>query len=172
MPGRVDAQQLLAERARALAAPLIAEEQVDTIGALLVAVGKECFALELRHVHSIERTVELTPLSGVPEAWAGIANVHGTLYAILDLGRYLGVATDEDVAGGMLVLVHGAGIDVGLLVDDVSDVTRLRADEVGPSPNAGRGRRVVQGVTAELVALVDLDVLLSDPDLVVDDEAA
>jgi chemotaxis signal transduction protein len=57
-------------------------------------------------------------------------------------------------------------------VDEVLDVTWLRADALGPSPGAARGRTVVQGVTSDLVALLDLEALLSDPDLAVDDEVS
>jgi chemotaxis signal transduction protein len=145
---------------------------VQTTGVLLVAIGKERFALGLRRVLRIERAIELTAVPHVPAFWVGIANVHGTLYPILDLGRYLGVAAQSDVGDRMLVLVRAASIDAGLLVDDVSDVTWLRADEIGPAPSAARGRRVVEGVTCDLVALLDLETLLSDPDLAVDDEAA
>lgn len=165
-------ERILAERAQALAAPLHAEEPVETIGVLLVRVGKERYAIELAHVRAIERAGEPTPVPGVSEFWAGLANVHGALYAILDLGRYLGIESAPGVDEAMLVLVSGGGIAVGLQVDEVSDVTRLRGDEIEPSPSKGHGRRVVQGVTRDLVALLDVEELLADPALVVDDEAA
>jgi purine-binding chemotaxis protein CheW len=169
-PNGRDRERILAERARALAAPLHAEAEVETFGVLLVAVGKERYAFGLGHVLSIERVTELTPLPGVPDFWSGIANIHGTLYAVLDLGRYLGIATEAFGAEQMLVLATGGGIEVGLLVDEVSDVSWLRADEIDPAPSAGRGR-VLQGVTRELVALLDVQALLSDRDLIVDDGA-
>jgi chemotaxis signal transduction protein len=160
---------ILAERARVLAAPLEAEEQVETLGAVLLAVSDDRYAVELTHVLAIERAVELTPVPGVPDFWSGIANIHGTLYPVLDLGRYLGAAGSDPATEQMLMLVGGAGIEIGLLVDEVLDVTWLRADALGPSPSAARGRSVVQVVTSDLVALLDLEALLSDPDLAVDD---
>jgi purine-binding chemotaxis protein CheW len=167
-----DAARILAERARALAAPLQSEDRVETVGAVLVAVSENRYALELGHVLAIERGVELTPVPGVPRFWSGIANVRGTLYPILDLGRYLGATASHPATERMVVLVGGAGLEIGLLVDEVLDVTWLRADALGPSPGAARGRTVVQGVTSDLVALLDLEALLSDPDLAVDDEVS
>jgi chemotaxis signal transduction protein len=164
----VDPARVLEERARALARPLETEE-VATLGTLVVAVGNERYALDLEHVLAIERARELTPVPGVPESWAGMANVHGTLFPILDLGRYLGIARPRPAARRHLVLVHGGGIDVGLLVDDVSDVTLIRRDAIGAPPNVS-GRRVVYGVTSDLISLLDLEAVLADPDLVVDEE--
>jgi purine-binding chemotaxis protein CheW len=155
-PNTADSARILAERAHALATPLQSERPVATVGALLIAVGTERYALELDHVLAIEAVVELTPVPGVPGIWSGIANVHGTLYPILDLGRYLSARTLRAATAQMLVVVSGAGIDVGLLVDDVSDVTWLPADTIRPSPSTAHGRSVVQGVTPDFVALLDL----------------
>jgi purine-binding chemotaxis protein CheW len=136
-----------------------------------VVVGRERYAIELRHVVGIEPLAGLTPLPGVPSFWAGLANVRGTLHPILDLREYLGAAVAEDPTERKLVLVHGAGVSIALLADDVLDVIWIRGDALGPSPHAADTRAVVRGVTADLMALLDLEVLLSDPGLVVDDEA-
>jgi chemotaxis signal transduction protein len=164
--------RILAERARALAVPLQAEEPVESLGAVLLSAGEGRYAIELRHVLAIERAGELTPVPGVPACWSGIANLHGTLYPILDLGRYLGAAAPQEAPHRMLLLVGGAGIEVGLLVDEVLEVTWLRVDALGPSPSAAHGRTVLQGVTSDLVALLNVEALLSDPDLAVDDEGS
>lgn len=166
--GESDAARILEERAQALARPLETEE-VETLGTVVVAVGGERHALGLDHVLAIELGLEVTPVPGVPGFWSGLANVHGTLFPILDLGRYLGIATDGPAGDRKLVLVSGGGVDIGLLVDEVSDVTWIRRDAIGPPPDVS-GRRVVTGVTADLVSVLDLESLLSDPDLVVDDE--
>jgi purine-binding chemotaxis protein CheW len=169
---RAEAERILSERARELAAPLQTEDRIETVGVLLVSVGDERYALALRHVVAIERSIVVTPVPGVPAWWSGIANVHGSLYPILDLGLYLGARRSDSADRQTLVLVVAAGIGAGLLVDTVADVTRLRADTIGPSPNAARARTVVQGVTPDLIALLDLDALLADPDLAVNDEAS
>jgi chemotaxis signal transduction protein len=135
-----------------------------------MAVGDERYALELGHVLAIEPELELTAVPGVPGFWSGLANVHGSLFPILDLGRYLGIAALRPAGERRLVLVNGGGVDIGLLVDEVSDVSWIRRDALRPPPDVS-GRRVVSGVTEDLVSLLDLRELLADPALVVDDEA-
>jgi chemotaxis signal transduction protein len=162
--------QVLEERARALAAPLSHDDEVETIGVLVVEVGKERYALGLGHVLSIETSRELTPVPGVPSFWTGITNISGTVYPILNLGEYLGIGATVAEDKRTIVLVSGGGLEVALLVDRVADVNWIRRDAIGPPPNTG-GRRVVEGVTAELVAMLDLDTLVADPALVIDEEA-
>lgn len=162
------AERILEERARALAAPLHEEQPVETIGVLVVAVGRERYAFGLENVVGIETTFAPTPVPGVPSFWLGVANIHGKVQPILDLGEYLGIGST--VPGGRLVLVTGAGLEVGLVVGDVSEVTWIRRDTIGPPPNVS-GRRVVEGVTSDLIAILDMEALLGDPVLAVDDEA-
>lgn len=164
--------EVLAERARALAVPPQASELVETIGSLLVTIGRERYALLLSNVVAIAQGVEVTPIPGTPEHWIGIANIHGTLYPVLDVGRFIAGAPSPPKAHASVVLVRGGGLEVGLLVDQVSEVTALRRDEIGASPAGARGRVGVQGITRDLIALLDVDGLLSDPRLAVDDEAS
>jgi purine-binding chemotaxis protein CheW len=147
------------------------EDKVENVGVLVVVVGNERYALGLGHVLGIDNSTEPTPVPGVPGFWLGLVNVHGTLYPVLDLREYLGIAPTPVDERRKLVLVRGAGLEVGLLVDEASDVTWIRRDAIGPPPNVSRGRRVIEGVTAEMVAMLDVEALLADPVLVVDDEA-
>jgi chemotaxis signal transduction protein len=72
----------------------------------------------------------------------------------------------------VVVLVSSGGQDIGLLADDASEVRWLRQVELGPSLATGRaeGRSVIRGVTPDLIAVLDLEALFSDPKLTVDDE--
>ena len=171
-PGTEESVRAVLEaRARALAEPLTQEDAGETVGVIVLLVGDERFAVELRYVERIELPAELTPLPGVPELWAGLANVHNTLYPVLDLRECVGVDSTPPEGSQRVVLVSGAGIDAGLLADDVLDVAWIRRDAIGPAPRTTSGRGFVQGVTTDLLALLDLEALLADPALTVDDEA-
>ena len=166
------ARRVLAERAEALARPPRAEDRSEMIGTVGLAIGQERYAVELHTVVGIETAVRLTPLPGTPKIWAGLANVHGALQPVLDLREYLGVSATEPEAAeaATVVLVAAGGLRVGLLCDDASDVRWIRrSDIVAPPPSrARRGRPVLRGLTSDLVGLLNLEVLLSDPALIVD----
>jgi chemotaxis signal transduction protein len=167
------ARRVLQERADALARPPRSEDRSEMIGTVGLRLGSERYAVELHTVVGIETTVTITALPGTPKIWAGLANVHGALQPVLDLREYLGVSAPDapQADGSTVVLVAAGGLRVGLLCDDASDVRWIPAADVMPPPPA-RGRRtrsVLRGLTPDLVGLLNLELLLSDPALVVDD---
>ena len=164
------AQRVLEERARALATVLEAEEPVDTVELVVLTVGSERYGVDAERVGEVRPLAELTPVPGAPPFWAGIVNVRGTLHPVLDLRRYLGLA---DADGGdqerTVVLVSGAGLTVGLMVDDAAGVRPVPAGAIGPPLGAASEavNAAVRGVTEDLLAILDIQALLADPRLVV-----
>jgi chemotaxis signal transduction protein len=69
-------------------------------------------------------------------------------------------------------LVSAIGLDVGLLVDDVPGVRQLAQAEIGPPlMEIGGGKRpIIAGVTSDLLSVLDLEALLSDPRLIGQEE--
>ena len=163
-------QRVLEERARALAAALVTEEPVDTVELVVLTVGPERYGVDAERVGEVRPLAELTPVPGAPPFWAGIVNVRGTLYPVLDLHRYLGLPrADGDDQARTVVLVSGAGLTVGLMVEDAAGVRPVPAGAVGPPLGAASDavNAAVRGVTEDLLAILDIEALLADPRLVV-----
>jgi len=162
---------ILEERARVLARPAKAMKRHEGIEVVVLVTGEERYGVEIHHVREVQPAPPPTPVPGVPDFWAGVVNVRGGLYPVLDLGRYMGSTAGRD--DGMLVLVSAAGVSVALLVDDVSEAREIRTSDVrsplggGPDPKS----RAIRGTTADLLSVLDLDALLSDPQLVVEKQA-
>lgn len=162
-------RRVLEERARALARPLGVEETVETVEMIVMELGDERYGIDARCVREIFRRQDLTPVPvpGTPAFWSGIVNVRGNLHAVLDLRRYLSLTDREAVETRSVLLVAGAGLTVGILVDGTPGVRRLPAAGIGPplpgSPEVAH--RVVRGVTDDLLTVLDVDALLSDPRL-------
>jgi purine-binding chemotaxis protein CheW len=169
-PADAATRRILEERARALAGVPVAEEPADTVELVVLTVGPERYGVDADQVREIRSLAELTPVPGTPPIWAGIVNVRGTLYPVLDLRRYLGLpGADAGDQARKVVLVSAGTLAVGLMVEDASEVRPVVADAVRP-PLGGASEAVtatVRGVTDDLLAILDVDVLLADPRLVV-----
>jgi purine-binding chemotaxis protein CheW len=171
-PAGEPTRRILEERARALAGALVAEEPADTVELVVLTVGSERYGAEADRVREIRFLAELTPVPGTPPLWAGIVNVRGTLYPVLDLRRCFGLPHPGADAGDQakkVALVSAAGLTVGLMVEDASEVRSVAADAIGP-PLEGASAAVtatVRGVTDDLLAILDVEALLADPRLVV-----
>lgn len=158
-------QGVLEERARRLARPLQGDGGADTLELVVLTLGRERYGVDARRALEVHPLTAIAPVPGTPAFWAGVVNVRGTLYPVLDLRQYLGlpeVEARERVQN--VVLVSGPGLIIGLLVDHAPGVLRVVASTIAP-PIGGMSesvRRVVQGVTEDTLAILDVDALLSD----------
>ena len=85
---------------------------------LSVSVGGAEFGIPAERVREVLRPPPLTRVPFAPPGVRGIAQVRGTVLAVVDLGERLGMAPVG--AKGRLVVVWGRGREaVGLLVDRV-----------------------------------------------------
>ena len=170
-PAVDDITPILEERAAALARSSDNEETSgETISMVVLAVGDERYGVEVQDVQEIEPLDKLTPIPGTPAFWAGVVNLRGSMYAVLDVERYLGLPASEPAANPKVALVSRSGLSVGLLVDDVAEIRKLGSSEIGPPVAHGSSKaQVVRGVTPDMLSIVDVEALLADPALVVED---
>lgn len=165
-------QRILEERARRLAQAPADHVAVKTVPLVELAVGDERFGVNLLQVEEIQPLKGLTPVPGVAAHWAGVVNLRGRLYPVLDLRPYLRLPVSGPPDGGQIVLVSAAGLSVALWASEVVAVRQVPQDDIQPSMLDARGtaRDIVAGVTADLLSVLDLEALLSDPTLAVRDE--
>jgi purine-binding chemotaxis protein CheW len=173
-PDTDDITRVLEERARALARSSDADETSgETIGMVVLAVGEERYGVEVQDVQEIEPLDKITPIPGTPAFWTGVVNLRGSMYPVLDIERYLGLPSSEQVESPKVALVSRHGISVGLLVDEVPEIRQVKLAEVGPPVADGSSKaEVVRGVTPDMLSVLDLEALLSDPALVIEDDAS
>jgi purine-binding chemotaxis protein CheW len=163
---------ILEERARNLARPIEKEDDGDTLSLVVVGVGSERYGLDITRLQETRALSGLTHLPNVPPFWRGLVNLRGHLVPVLDLRRYLQLPDGTAAEEGIVVVVSGRDLAVGLLVDAVTDVRRMQLGQIKPPPaeTAGTRSQVVQGVTPDLISVLDLDALLADPALSVQAE--
>jgi purine-binding chemotaxis protein CheW len=166
-------RRILNERAAALARSSESEARGETLRLLVLDVGEERYGIEIYAVQEIEPLTRLTSMPGTPPFWAGVTNLRGSMYPVLDLRRYLGLSGAEG-GGNKVALVSAEGLSVGLLVDEVLEVREVPVSEIGAPVSQSNTARaaVVSGVTSDMLSVLDLSVLLAEPALVVEDEAA
>jgi purine-binding chemotaxis protein CheW len=169
-----DITRVLEERARALARSSDEDETSgETIGMVVLAVGDERYGVEVQDVQEIEPLDKITPIPGTPAFWTGVVNLRGSMYPVLDIERYLGLPASEEVENPKVALVSGNGISVGLLVDEVPEIRPVKVSEIGPPVADGSSKaEVVRGVTPDMLSILDLEALLSDPALVIENDAS
>jgi purine-binding chemotaxis protein CheW len=123
--------------------------------------------VDIRVVQEINRQSEITKVPHAPDYVRGVINLRGDVATVVDLRTILGLPRTESSRQTRNLIVHHRGESIGLLVDRISDILTLRADEIDPPPTNvdGVGGRLMSGVytlDSEIVVLLDIDEVLSE----------
>jgi len=140
---------------------VLAEEK--KIVAFLVD-GKE-YAMDVRHVLSIEKMLPITRVPNVPDYIKGVINLRGLIIPVINLRKRFGmkeIAATEDTR---IVITEFDGKQIGFIVDSANDVVEINPDDIGPQPETvGNDRKdFIEGIIKlgeRLIILLDLEKIL------------
>lgn len=106
-------------------------------------LGDEQFALPILHVREIIGRLPVTPVPGAPPHVRGVINLRGKIIPVTELRQRLGLRSADASDRGCIVVAEatrgGRTIEMGLLVDAVSEVLTINADELQPAPRLAEG---------------------------------
>jgi|JI6StandDraft_1071083.scaffolds.fasta_scaffold13329_3 purine-binding chemotaxis protein CheW len=115
----------------------------DSLGGkyLTFRLGKEQFGLEILKVREIMGWINITPVPKAPPSVRGVLNLRGKIVPVIDLRRKFEMVAVENTDRTCIIVVdvhvHGQSADVGILVDNVSEVLNIKSEDIGPPPTLG-----------------------------------
>jgi purine-binding chemotaxis protein CheW len=143
----------------------------DTKGAeeiqlVVFSIGREEFAVEVTQVREIMRMEEITRMPKSPHFVEGIINLRGQIIAVVELAKRLNLEAGERSSDTRIIVVEAEEIKIGMIVDSVSEVLRVSADAVEPSPTLATdvSAAYLRGVVKQdnrLIIMLDLTRVLS-----------
>ncbi|MES1923805.1 chemotaxis protein CheW [Salinisphaera sp. T31B1] len=144
---------------------------------LVFALGAEEYAVNILKVQEIRGYSSVTRIANVPDFVKGVTNLRGEIVPIVDLRLKFGLGEaryDEQTV--VIVLNIGERI-VGVVVDSVSDVLGLSAEQIKPAPDFGAGLATdyLQGlgsVDDRMLIIVDIDRMMTSHEMALVEAAA
>lgn len=132
---------------------------------VIFRLADEYYALDIQAVQEIVRMQTITSIPGSDFWVEGITNLRGRVVPVIDLRKRCGISASEYTPETRIVVVSSATGMVGLIVDAVSEVMRIPAEQVElpssivsvPENTYLRG---IAKLEDRLVSLVDLDGIL------------
>lgn len=113
------------------------EPQLGTRALLGFIAGNERYALPLSSIREILRPLPLTEVPRAAGSVMGVVSVRGTVTTLVDLRKRLNVDAPEPNPTNRILLCDQGNEVIGLFVDSVLQVYRLREDEVELAPALG-----------------------------------
>lgn len=119
---------------------------------LTFMLGEEVFSMDIRTVREIIQYGPLTTVPLMPGFVRGVINLRGAVVPVIDLQARFGRPAANVSKKSCIVIFdalrEGERVELGLLVDAVSEVIEIAADQIEPPPNFGTAvrRDFIQGM--------------------------
>ncbi|MGL9750480.1 MAG: chemotaxis protein CheW [Symbiopectobacterium sp.] len=144
----------------------------ETVGQefLIFTLGDEEYGVDILKMQEIRGYGQVTRIANTPSFIKGVTNLRGVIVPIVDLLiKFAQQEVDYDDNTVVIVLNLGQRV-VGIVVDGVSDVLSLTADQIRPAPEfavtlpteylTGLG-----SLDERMLILVDIEKLLSSEEM-------
>jgi len=138
-------------------------------------LGGEEYGIDILAVREIRAHEKPTRIAGAPEFIRGVVNLRGVIVPIVDLRMKFGL--DEAVYDALTVVIilNVGGRVLGIVVDAVSDVVKLKDEEVSPAPEFSSAvdasfLRGLASLEGRLLILLDIEALMASPEMALTDD--
>lgn len=112
---------------------------------LTFSLGEEVFAMDIRTVREIIQYGPMTTVPLMPGFVRGVINLRGAVVPVIDLQARFGRAAAKVGKKTCIVIFDsmrsGERVELGLLVDAVSEVIEIASEQIEPPPNFGAAVR-------------------------------
>lgn len=108
------------------------EEQVAAMQVVAFKLRDEEFGVNIFHVQEIHNLVDITRVPFSANFIKGVINQRGSVMPVIDLKKRLGIEPTPYTASTRIVTVIVGDLQVGLLVDSVTEVLTIRSKLVDP----------------------------------------
>ena len=144
---------------------------------LTFTLGNEEYGIEILKVQEIRGYEAVTRIANTPAFIKGVVNLRGTIVPIVDMRIKFNLGSAEYNQFTVVIILNVAGRVVGMVVDSVSDVIQLGAEQIRPAPDFSSSfdTAYITGlgtVDDRMLILVDIEKLMGGADMALVDQAA
>lgn len=142
----------------------------NCIEVLNFKLTKENYAIETHYIKEIFPFKNVSHLPGAPNFVFGLINVRRKIISVIDLKVFFGLPSD-DGPGKKVIILSSPEMEFALLSDKVSNVSKIRLEEIEPPLPTLTGIRqeFLKGTLTDGTVILDGHKLLTSKQIVVDE---
>lgn len=138
-------------------------------------MNNECFAVNVTKVTELLEMLPVTHVPRSPEFMRGVINLRGAVVPVIDTRIKFSLPAVEDTIDTCIVVMNieidQEIVQVGAIVDSVSEVVEIPVDKIVPLPSVGKKERTmfIQGVIKvdeKFIMVLDVDRVFSNEELI------
>ena len=137
---------------------------------LTFTLGTEEYGIDILKVQEIRSYEGVTRIANAPAFIKGVVNLRGIIVPIVDMRIKLALGRPDYDDFTVVIILNLSGRVVGMVVDSVSDVIALVADQIRPAPDFASSfdTSYITGlgtVDDRMLILVDIERLMRSPEM-------
>ncbi|WNB91318.1 chemotaxis protein CheW [Bacillus sp. NEB1478] len=114
---------------------------------VIVTYAQEQYSLNIEHVSSIERAMDITPMPEMPTEILGVIHLRGNIIPIIDFGQLIGNENIAITDNSRIVVLQNEQGFLGILTEAATDVIDIQTESIQSPGNFSRNEdSVIQGV--------------------------
>jgi purine-binding chemotaxis protein CheW len=130
-------------------------------------LNEEAYGVDISQVREIIRMQEITRVPRAPEFIEGVINLRGKVIPVVDLRARFSMPGTERTDEHRIVVVDVDGQDIGMVVDAVTEVSRIPSDSIEPPSSVitTDDSEYLTGIVKtddKLIILLDIAKVISD----------
>lgn len=132
---------------------------------LVFIIDEQSYAIEIHYITEIIEMMPITVVPFLPGCLKGIINLRGSVIPVMDVRLRFGLPEQEYTQRTCIVVLDNEGVQLGLIVDGVREVTNIPEDLRMPPPSDSENgiNSYIKGVgnaAGEIQLLLDCDKLM------------
>ncbi|MBN2886372.1 MAG: chemotaxis protein CheW [Chromatiaceae bacterium] len=137
---------------------------------LTFTLGAEEYGIDILHVQEIRGYDTVTKIANSPDFIKGVINMRGVIVPIIDMRLKFNLGEVEYNQFTVVIILNIVERVVGMVVDGVSDVIALRAEQIRPAPEFGAilDTAYINGLATleeRMVIMVDIEKLMTSEEM-------
>jgi purine-binding chemotaxis protein CheW len=114
---------------------------------LIYKAGDEHYGIEIKYVTEIINITQIAKVPGLPHYLKGVINLRGSIIPVMDVRLRFNIEEVEYSERTCIIISNIDGMDIGLIVDSVSEVLTVPDQNILPPPETSKTRnRFVNGI--------------------------
>lgn len=131
----------------------------------------EEYGIEILKVHEIIGMMSITSVPRTPRFIRGVINLRGKVIPIIDLRLKFGMEAIPQTEETCIIVVQAQGVELGIVVDRVSEVLDIPADDIDETPSFGSEVQTdfllgIAKTNGHVKLLLNIDRVLTTQDVV------
>ena len=133
---------------------------------LAFTLGDEEYGIDIQKVQELRGYDAVTRIANAPHFIKGVVNLRGIIVPIIDMRIKFDLGTPTYDQFTVVIILNIAGRVIGMVVDSVSDVITLTAEQIKPAPEMGAALDIdyligLGSIDQRMLILMDIDKLMS-----------